>query len=217
MKFTCRRRIDTSCIIFLLSGLIAAQERIILSVIAFGLQKHNPLTMGTISTTASTGPDSVIDKELVPVNDKKSTSNHQQRRQFLLDCCISSVATTSILSWSLFPELCNAKLYSENAKNLERINSGDFSGGSIYDNNPRNEKGRKRRAMAGCKVNVAREEASYTILKQQRLLSEKDCNTMVLSGESEFMLQALQNLNCPTCPNGISPTRDTSTSSATFN
>jgi hypothetical protein len=216
MKFTRRRRIDTSCIILLLSGLIVAQEQIILSVVAFGLEKHNPLTMGKISTTSSTGPDSVIDKELVPVNDK-STSNHQQRRQFLLDYCIGSIATTSILSWSLFPELCNAKLYSDNAKNLERINNGDFSGGSVYDNNPSSSRGQKRRAMAGCKVNVAREEASYTILKQQRLLSEKDCNTMVLSGEPEFMLKALQNLNCPTCPNGISSTRDTHSSAATFN
>ena len=216
MKFTRRRRIDTSCIIFLLSGLILAQEEMVLSILAFGLEKHNTLTMGTISATSSTDPDSVIDKELVPVNDK-STSNHQQRRQFLLDCCIGSVATTSILSWSLFPELCNAKSYSDNARNLERINNGDFSGGSVYDNNPSSSRRRNRRAMAGCKVNVAREEASYTILKQQRLLSEKDCNTMVLSGESEFMLKALQNLNCPTCPNGISSTRDTHTSAGTFN
>jgi len=94
-------------------------------------------------------------------------------------------------------------LYSENAANLERINNGDFSGGSVFNNNPTTERGKKRRAMTGCKVTLSREEASRTILKRDKMLSEKDCNTMVMDGDTEFMLQALRNLDCPTCANGI--------------
>jgi len=107
------------------------------------------------------------------------------------------------VSWSAFPDAGNAKSYSENAKNLDRINNGDFSGGAVYNNNPTAERGQKRRAMTGCKVTLAREEASSTILKREKLLSEKECNTMVMDGETEFMLLALRNLDCPTCSNGI--------------
>jgi len=220
---------------FLLSLIFARQQQSLLSVaFVFGLQQHIPVRL---TSTSEAGFVHIADGEK-PYNriikkrcfqekeqeqeqehdsssvgiDKSINNNHRRhrhhRRQFLLDCCIS-VAATSI-SWSSFPKLGNAISYSENAKNLERISNKDFSGGAIYDNNPVSEKARKRRAMKGCKVDVAREEASYTILKQKQLLSEKNCNTMILSGESEFMLKALQNLNCPTCPNGISITRDTS-------
>lgn len=126
----------------------------------------------------------------------------ENRRNLLLDCgVLSLLALTSIPN--------NAKAlasYSANAKNLERINSGDFSGGSSYDNNPKAESGRKRRAMVGCKNPVAREEAAE--LLQSTSLTEKDCNQRVLGGESEFMLQALRNLDCPTCPYGIKASKD---------
>jgi hypothetical protein len=60
--------------------------------------------------------------------------------------------------------------------------------------------------MTGCKTPIAREEAAQAILKQKSL-AEKECNTMVMSGNTEFMLQALRNLDCPTCPYGIASSR----------
>mmetsp|Transcript_924 Transcript_924/g.2149 ORF Transcript_924/g.2149 Transcript_924/m.2149 type:complete len:231 (-) Transcript_924:156-848(-) len=128
------------------------------------------------------------------------------RNQFLLDCrarLTVGLAASAIVSWSSFPEASNAKLYSENAANLERINSGDFSGGAVFNNSPDTERAKKRRAMTGCKVALSREEASANILKRTKMMSEKECNTMVMDGETEFMLQALRNLDCPTCANGI--------------
>ena len=97
--------------------------------------------------------------------------------------------------------------YSSNARNMERLNAGDASGGGVFDNNPRTESGRKRRAMTGCKNSVAREEASETVLNLSKTISEKDCNIRVLGGDSDFMLEALRNLDCPTCPYGISNSR----------
>ena len=128
------------------------------------------------------------------------------RNQFLLSCrnCLTiGFAASTAASWSSFPEPGSAKLYSENAANMERINNGDFSGGSVFNNNPDTERGKKRRAMTGCKVTLSREEASVNILKRTKMMSEKECNTMVMDGETEFMLQALRNLDCPTCANGI--------------
>jgi hypothetical protein len=106
------------------------------------------------------------------------------------------------------PEKSNAKSYSANARNMERMDSGDMSGGSVYDNNPKSVAGKRRRAMTGCKVSVAREEAAESVLKISTGISEMDCNRMVLGeGDSEFMLQALRNLDCPTCPYGINTSR----------
>lgn len=121
------------------------------------------------------------------------------RNQFLTFGLAAATAAT----WSSSPDTANAKLYSENAANLERINNGDFSGGAVFNNNPDTERGKKRRAMTGCKVTMSREEASKNILKRNKVMSEKECNTMVMDGETEFMLQALRNLDCPTCANGI--------------
>lgn len=123
------------------------------------------------------------------------------RRKFL------SISTLAILSGSFsFPTESIAKSYSSNARNLERMNSGDMSGGSVYDNNPQSDAGKRRRAMIGCKNTIAREEAAQIILKVDNL-SEKDCNQMVLDGNAEFMLQTLRNLDCPSCPYGIQTTR----------
>lgn len=97
----------------------------------------------------------------------------------------------------LWPDQSCAKSYSQNARNLERLNAGDASAGSVYDNDPKTEAARKRRAMTGCKVSSARRVAMSG--------SEKDCNMRVLSGDVEFMLEALRQLDCPTCPYGIRP------------
>ena len=134
---------------------------------------------------------------------KASTTgnNNEQcsRSQFLTFGLVAATAAT----WSGSPDIASAKLYSENAANLERINNGDFSGGAVFNNNPDTVRGKKRRAMTGCKVAMSREEASKNILKRNKVMSEKECNTMIMDGETEFMLQALRNLDCPTCANGI--------------
>ena len=112
----------------------------------------------------------------------------------------------SFLAIAAAPSNSNAKSYSANAKNLERMNTGDMSGGSTYDNNPKSEAGKKRRAITGCKNSVAREEAAVSVLNISSL-SEFDCNQKVLGGESEFMLEALRKLDCPSCPYGINTSR----------
>jgi hypothetical protein len=122
------------------------------------------------------------------------------RKKFLLECGLSFMVLTAV------PSKSHAKSYSANARNMDRMNTGDMSGGSTYDNDPKSEPGRKRRGITGCKIPVAREEAAESVLKISAL-SEKECNQMVLGGESEFMLQALRTLDCPTCPYGISSSR----------
>jgi hypothetical protein len=103
------------------------------------------------------------------------------------------------------PQRSNAvqeqKFYSSNARNMARLSSGDKSGGSVYDNDPASPGAAKRRALQGCKIsssrNLAAEGAGI------RNLSERDCNLRVLDGDTEFMLKAMRELACPTCPFGI--------------
>jgi len=99
------------------------------------------------------------------------------------------------------------KVYSSNAKNMARLNAGDSSGGSVYDNHPPSPKARARRAMVGCKNGDARSVAGEKMGRESGLLkeglSEKDCNMLVMGGDSDFMLGALEELDCPTCPYGI--------------
>lgn len=94
--------------------------------------------------------------------------------------------------------------YSSNARNMERLAAGDASGGSTYDNYPKTEAGKKRRAITGCKIPSARREATL-LLGSSSSLSEKECNMRVLAGETDFMLEAIRKLDCPTCPYGIDP------------
>lgn len=93
------------------------------------------------------------------------------------------------------------KVYSSNAKNMMRLGEGDSSGGSVYDNNPSSAKARSRRAMVGRKNASARSLAGEAIGNIR--LNEKECNQLVMKGESDFMLQALTKLDCPSCPYGI--------------
>jgi len=127
--------------------------------------------------------------------------NSKRRRSLFAALGFNTVAT------NIWLEDAHAKSYSANARNLERMNTGDMSGGSVYNNNPKSDAGKRRRAMTGCKNSVAREEAAKIVLKT-RDLSEKSCNQMVMEGNSEFMLQALRNLDCPSCPFGITGTRE---------
>jgi hypothetical protein len=106
----------------------------------------------------------------------------------------------------LHVEPVQAKSFSQNARNLERLSAGDASGGSVYDNMPNNDAAKKRRALTGCKITSTRHEASL-ILSMKQILSEKECNKLILQGDTDFMLQAIRNLECSTCPYGINPDR----------
>ena len=133
-----------------------------------------------------------------------SVCDNNGRKRFLMGC--ASWGFLELTYLASFPKVSCAKSYSANASNLERINAGDFSGGAVYSNDPSTEAGKKRRAMTGCKSPVAREEAAEVILNLKSI-SEKECNSMVMSRETEFMLEALRNLDCPTCPYGIASSR----------
>jgi hypothetical protein len=92
--------------------------------------------------------------------------------------------------------------YSSNAKNFARLGEGDQSAGSKYQNdNFKTPAAAKRRALTGCKFEVARSKASS--LSNSGGLSEKDCNQRVIGGDYEFMLSTLRELDCPSCAYGI--------------
>eukprot|EP00566_Odontella_aurita_P023994 CAMPEP_0113555874 /NCGR_PEP_ID=MMETSP0015_2-20120614/16952_1 /TAXON_ID=2838 /ORGANISM="Odontella" /LENGTH=204 /DNA_ID=CAMNT_0000457185 /DNA_START=149 /DNA_END=763 /DNA_ORIENTATION=+ /assembly_acc=CAM_ASM_000160 len=93
------------------------------------------------------------------------------------------------------------KSYSSNARNLDRISAGDMSGGSTYDNNPSSPNAARRRAMIGCKIETARNEAARGAGLGK--FGERDCNLRVMDGDSEFMLRAMRALDCPSCPYGV--------------
>ena len=85
--------------------------------------------------------------------------------------------------------------YSQNAKNMNRLSSGDSSGGSTFDNNPKSDVAKKRRALTGCKSDLVRKSLGN--------VSEKDCNLRVFEGDYEYVLSSLRELDCPSCPYGI--------------
>ena len=93
------------------------------------------------------------------------------------------------------------KSYSSNARNMERLSNGDSSGGSVYNNFPSSNSAAKRRAMVGCKTESSRKMAME--MEGLDVLGEKDCNLKVMDGNPEFMLKALRELDCPSCPYGI--------------
>ena len=103
------------------------------------------------------------------------------------------------------PQQSNAipeqKFYSSNARNMARLSSGDKSGGSVYDNNPSSPGAARRRALQGCKISSTRNLAADKA--DIKNLSERECNLKVLDGDTEFMLKAMRELECSTCPFGI--------------
>ena len=169
--------------------------------VASAFQMKTPTTTNTFLSVRDDADTVVVDTS--DETTFATETNNNSRRLFLL----KSSGLLGFATLTLNPEQSNALAsYSSNARNLERINSGDYSGGSVYDNNPKSEAGKKRRAMVGCKNPVAREEAASLLGLPD--FSEKDCNSKVLGGgETEFMLQALRNLDCPTCPYGIKSER----------
>eukprot|EP00579_Thalassiosira_antarctica_P007096 CAMPEP_0201889244 /NCGR_PEP_ID=MMETSP0902-20130614/29520_1 /ASSEMBLY_ACC=CAM_ASM_000551 /TAXON_ID=420261 /ORGANISM="Thalassiosira antarctica, Strain CCMP982" /LENGTH=187 /DNA_ID=CAMNT_0048419757 /DNA_START=19 /DNA_END=582 /DNA_ORIENTATION=+ len=140
------------------------------------------------------------DNPNVIINGAPSPSGVQHRRAVLKT---SAMIAAFLLGTEPQPSQAmeEQKIYSNNARNFARLNNGDSSGGSVYDNNPTSPKARARRAMVGCKDTSARSLAGESIGKKQ--LSEKDCNILVMGGEADVMLGALTKLDCPTCPYGI--------------
>ncbi|CAB9527347.1 expressed unknown protein [Seminavis robusta] len=125
-----------------------------------------------------------------------SSSLEATRSQVL---CAVSAAWWMLLS---SPASALPQSYSTNARNLDRLSVGDSSGGSVYDNNPSQPAARRRRAMQGCKIPSARAQAA-SLSGGKGSLSEKECNIQVMQESPDFMLQALQELECSTCPYGV--------------
>lgn len=154
----------------------------------FSRTRNNPGEMGLDTTT------------LLKAYDDGDESNVGMGRNRFLESCVLTIAAFFAIPTSKSLALSS---YSSNARNMERLSSGDSSGGSIYDNYPKTEASKKRRAMTGCKIPSARRAAAQEI--SQGSLNEKECNMRIMGGETEFMLQAIRMLDCPTCPYGIDP------------
>lgn len=156
----------------------------------------------------TTNPNS--DESIHQMDDTSSTipSSTRTRRRTFFRLVGTAVAGIGMGSNLVHPQASWAGAsYSSNARNMERLSSGDSSGGSVYDNNPTTNRGKNRRALTGCKIPSTREEASAG-LGLSKTMSEQDCNIRVLDGDAEFMLSAIRKLDCPTCPYGINPKRD---------
>ena len=142
--------------------------------------------------------------EAIDRDDDTTRFGVQHRRDALKTASILAI-TSAILGFG-GPQQAQAipeqKTYSSNANNMARLGSGDSSAGSIYDNNPSSPKARGRRAMVACKQSPdARSLVAESLGTKQ--LSEKDCNILVMSGETDVVLDALTKLDCPTCAYGI--------------
>lgn len=170
------------------------------------------LTIVWSETILSFSVPGLANMESIRLNNKRLTDANASRlfhhgNGNLVDPCrfVPFTAASLIISiactWTVPACPAQAASYSSNARNMQRLASGDSSGGSVYDNYPKSEAGKKRRAITGCKIPSARREAS--LLEGAGLLSEKDCNVRVLSGDTGFMLEAIRKLDCPTCPYGI--------------
>lgn len=143
--------------------------------------------------------------EAIDRDDDTTRFGVQHRRDALKTASILAI-TSAILGFGPQPQQAQAipeqKTYSSNANNMARLGSGDSSAGSIYDNNPSSPKARGRRAMVACKQSPdARSLVAESLGTKQ--LSEKDCNILVMSGETDVVLDALTKLDCPTCAYGI--------------
>mmetsp|Transcript_25348 Transcript_25348/g.37432 ORF Transcript_25348/g.37432 Transcript_25348/m.37432 type:complete len:172 (+) Transcript_25348:240-755(+) len=142
-------------------------------------------------------------------NDALVTSNEIKtaaQAAMIASCLFFPMLSSAAPDFMTSPSMTISKSYSQNARNFDRLNEGDFSGGSVYDNNPSSPGARRRRAMQGCKIQSTREEASDR-LNLKRFLSEKECNQKVMESDPDFMLTAMQALECSKCPYGISSSR----------
>ena len=143
-------------------------------------------------------------RESTIANVENSSLNQRQSRRKMMSKFSSLLFSGSFLGHRPQPaaSIPEQKSYSSNARNLDRLSAGDRSGGSVYDNYPSTPAASRRRAMLGCKTDAARQKAA-SMSNDASVMAEKDCNIRVMSGDSEFMLDALRTLDCPTCPYGI--------------
>lgn len=162
-----------------------------------------------VSRTTSRGDSAPLVLKANDDDDNNESTVIMGRSRFL-ESATSGIILTVVATFCSIPNSALAgttttSSYSTNARNMERLSLGDLSGGSVYDNYPKTEASKKRRAMQGCKIPSARRVAAETISLNKSLLTEKDCNMRIMSGETEFMLQAIRTLECPTCTYGIDP------------
>jgi len=180
------------------SSLQKTWNKIILSLLATRLIVIGLTIIGTESLVISNQQSKIYSasttRTLPIVSCDIEIVGHKSRRQ-----AFKIAATFLMLATPSLDSNADAAIasYSSNARNMERLASGDSSGGSTYDNYPKTIAGQKRRAMTGCKIPSAREQAGVE--------NERECNLKVMNGDTEFMLNALVALDCPTCPYGVSP------------
>uniref|UniRef100_A0A7R9W752 Uncharacterized protein n=1 Tax=Pseudictyota dubia TaxID=2749911 RepID=A0A7R9W752_9STRA len=148
---------------------------------------------------AATSSYSDVRPSFLPRSDVTSRRDALRRAASAMILGAAATALSAPPAAALPPEYM--KSYSSNARNLDRVSAGDMSAGSTYDNNPSNPKAARRRAMVGCKIETARTEAARGAGLDD--LKEKDCNLRVMDGDTEFMLKAMRELECPTCPYGV--------------
>ena len=111
----------------------------------------------------------------------------QHRRRDMLGLPFLIVGTPVVASVGDIFEAAkrsNEITYSSNAKNMQRMQQGDYSMGSKQTST--NERGLKRRAALACKSSKALKEAKYK--------NEGDCTRDVLAGTIDPMLKALDRL-----------------------
>ena len=200
-----------------------------LSTASFAMLCHVLRTTRVDSTSTCTTRGDITTFLVRNENDNDDDDNGEcnvimGRNRFVVNVASSAIMTLFATNpKSALAGTSTTASYSTNARNMERLALGDLSGGSVYDNNPKTEASKKRRALQGCKVPSARRVAaaaaatktqdniiSQSQQQQQQQqsffsLTEKDCNMKVMAGETEFMLQAIRTLECPTCPYGIDP------------
>ena len=128
--------------------------------------------IGSVTSFSTTPPPASV-----PRQETKVFAATLSRQDLIHTIITGTPVATAVL---LFSWPANAmppqKSYSTNAKNLDRLNAGDSSGGSVYNNNPTAPAARRRRAMQGCKVGSARKEAGRILGQpKKKQWSEKEC------------------------------------------
>mmetsp|Transcript_7756 Transcript_7756/g.8872 ORF Transcript_7756/g.8872 Transcript_7756/m.8872 type:complete len:176 (+) Transcript_7756:86-613(+) len=154
-----------------------------------------------------TGPSQPNDYSGLKTQDLSIAIHDFFKTALVTTCLLTPALSNAAPDFAYFaPTTIISASYSQNAKNFDRINAGDLSGGSVYNNNPPAPGARRRRAMQGCKIQSTREEASIK-LNLKQTLSERECNLRVMDDSPDFMLTSMQALDCPKCPYGVKASR----------
>lgn len=165
------------------SGNIVTMKGLVFVFLFFGSQLANAMRLSRLR---------------MPKAEFNAGDLHGNRRSlltFAATLVTAPLAARSDIGQIMSASIKNSEIsYSSNARNIARLSANDSSGGSKYDlTSPASA---KRRAMTGCKFSNARILAGEP--------DEKKCNARVISGDIDFMLDALKSLDCPECAFGIS-------------